>query len=195
MANNPCLKTEIMTIRPKRKNKNKKHLQFVSIVDFFISFFRCYCGPGTNYPYRPAKDVYFSEAEEMWKAAITDGNDTLLRLWDIDPRQTPRMEWIRRGHATREEAHEWCNARRPSRRWGCNYPENPEREGDCVASEQAYSVCLNQCSGNGKCHRGMCHCAAGWHGVDCSLQWPESSNKAHSRLKGRHSLQVRIVTI
>jgi hypothetical protein len=27
------------------------------------------------------------------------------------------------------------------------------------------------------------------------LQWPESSNKAHSRLKGRHSLQVRIVTI
>jgi len=139
---------------------------------------RCYCGPGTKYPHRPAAHVAFKEVEDMWRAAAAEGNATLLKMWGIDAGAEPRMEWVRHGQASREEAHDWCNKRHPAKRFGCVYPENPLRGGECSASQQAASICLNQCSGNGQCHRGMCHCRPGWHGVDCSLQHPATGKAA-----------------
>jgi len=39
------------------------------------------------------------------------------------------------------------------------------------------TLCVNQCSGNGRCKDGWCHCQAGWFGADCSLVYADGRER------------------
>lgn len=42
-------------------------------------------------------------------------------------------------------------------------------EGGSCGTAVIETLCVNQCSGHGRCKDGWCHCHAGWFGADCSL--------------------------
>ncbi|GBF90972.1 exostosin-like glycosyltransferase [Raphidocelis subcapitata] len=59
----------------------------------------------------------------------------------------------------------WCVADEPKvPACGCGL----DGYGGPGCSKRSEMLCLNQCSGRGRCRLGFCHCDAGWWGLDCA---------------------------
>eukprot|EP00850_Spirogloea_muscicola_P011004 SM000066S20479 [mRNA] locus=s66:617960:624215:- [translate_table: standard] len=116
----------------------------------------CFCGEGTKYPDRPV----------VSPCGFLKGKDGIY-LWK---EMAPRDDLF--GNTTKTPG--WCNAdpgevatgqQQSPLECACTY----DGQGGAFCERVQQSFCLNQCSGNGFCNHGYCHCEEGWYGVDCSL--------------------------
>ena len=120
----------------------------------------CFCGAETKHPERQAFECGYAEfyLEELPEAQRTEASTTFgtnLRNLGLEKKAILGENG-------------WCNAdhgTEPRRICPCAWPKWKGRLCDLPVME----VCVNQCSGHGRCDRGSCICDPGFHGADCSL--------------------------
>eukprot|EP00899_Mesostigma_viride_P028347 jgi/Mesvir1/8698/Mv02634-RA.1 len=158
---------------------------------------RCYCGPGTKHPNRPLSDAPYMEAIEEYKRAVDTHDAAMIDRWDINVTSASGLilDWIPyhvkdgygQGVTHKVDILEYCDAPEDTT-WGtlahmypCWYPEQVGP----MCSVTVPSICVNQCSGHGRCDRGFCVCQPEYFGIDCSIPVKRPSwTAAQSQLQG-----------
>ena len=90
-------------------------------------------------------------AEDAWCVVQPQGEERLSHPRDCGPAACSMNGWCR------------ADAKPPSCQCFLGW------QGDTCQAAAPYAPCINACSGRGECVEGVCACAPGHHGVDCSL--------------------------